>query len=307
MKTPLITAIVSTYNAERFIRGCLEDLVQQTIFEDVEVLIIDSGSQQAEASICASFVDAYPNIRFVRTERETLYTTWNRAIAMAKGRYLTNANTDDRHRHNAFEILAAVLEKSPETALTYADQFISNEENETYETCKARDAKHRRWPDFTSDDLMLRCITGSQPMWRSALHRRHGTFNTHYRIAADYDLWMRFAQTEQFQHVPEILGVFFDSPVTLSGANNHWQVDVETMEIKLHYLKKSPWLHSKNIRSQVSQRLFATGYQYIQYAKNPIKAKPFIKAAWKLNPLDPSIIKTYILRCVLGSTIGLAK
>ena len=181
MKTPLITAIVSTYNAERFIRGCLDDLVQQTIFEDVEVLVIDSGSQQAEAEICAPFAHAYPNIRIVRTERETLYTAWNRAIAMANGKYLTNANTDDRHRHDAFERLAGELERSPEVVLTYADQFVSQTENESYDACEARVARRRRWPDFTPDDLMLRCITGSQPMWRSSMHR--GTRTLRYKVS----------------------------------------------------------------------------------------------------------------------------
>ncbi|MBC7705317.1 MAG: glycosyltransferase [Rhodoferax sp.] len=305
MKTPLITAIVSTYNSERFIHGCLEDLVQQTIFKNIEVLIIDSGSQQAEAAICVPFADAHPNIRFVRTEREPLYATWNRAIAMAKGKYLTNANVDDRHRCDAFERLADELDRAPEIALAYADHLISHTENETYNDCLTRAAQRRYWPPYTSDDLMLRCITGSQPMWRRSMHEQHGLFDTRYRIAADYELWMRFAQTGQFRHVAEPLGVFYDSPTTLSGANNRWQLDTETLNIKLAYLPKPPWCHSNNLRPSVAKALFSTGYWYIEHAKNPSKAKPFLKAAWKLDPFNPSLAKTYFLRGVLGSTTRL--
>src|SRR5579871_2491812 len=97
MPTPLLTAIVSTYNAERFMRGCLDDLVAQSALEAMQILVIDSGSQQGEGAICQEYARQYPQIRLIRTEREPLYAAWNRALAMASGKYLTSANTDDRH------------------------------------------------------------------------------------------------------------------------------------------------------------------------------------------------------------------
>jgi glycosyltransferase involved in cell wall biosynthesis len=91
MTTPIVTAIVSTYSAERFIKGCMDDLVAQTIFDKMEVLVIDSGSPESESRVCAEFAARYPDqIVLIRTEREPLYVAWNRGIKMARGRYLTN-------------------------------------------------------------------------------------------------------------------------------------------------------------------------------------------------------------------------
>ena len=73
MKQPLITAIVSTYSAERFMRGCLEDLIAQTLFSETEVLVIDSGSPQGESAICLEYARKHPQIKLIRTEREPLY------------------------------------------------------------------------------------------------------------------------------------------------------------------------------------------------------------------------------------------
>ena len=78
MAEPLITAIVSTFRAERFIRGCLEDLVAQTLLDRMEILVIDSGSPEDERSICEEFARRYPQVRYLRTENEPLYAAWNR-------------------------------------------------------------------------------------------------------------------------------------------------------------------------------------------------------------------------------------
>ena len=41
----LVSAIVSTYNSEKFIRGCLEDLENQTIADKLEIIVVNSGSR----------------------------------------------------------------------------------------------------------------------------------------------------------------------------------------------------------------------------------------------------------------------
>ena len=300
MNQPLVTAIVSTYSAERFIRGCLEDLVAQTLWGEMEVLVIDSGSPQGESAICKEFVREHPQIRLLRTEREPLYTAWNRAIPMARGKYLTNANTDDRHREDFMEIMVAALEASPDAALAYADQLVSQTENETFAQCARRDAKRRRWPDFTPVDLMLRCITGSQPMWRKSLHAELGLFDTQYGIAADYDMWLRFAGKYGLLHVPEPLGVFFDSPATLSGANNRLRMNMESLAIKKAHMQVQRWQDVPGLRKRLAGELFGTGYQSITHDRAPRAAEPFIREAIRLDPTNLRFLKTYLIRCIAG-------
>ena len=298
MTQPLVTAIVSTYNAERFIRGCLEDLVAQTMLSEMEVLVIDSGSLQGESAICEAFARLHPQVRLIRTQREPLYFAWNRAIGLARGKYLTNANTDDRHRCDFMEIMAACLEKHADVALVYADQFISHTENETFEQCERRDARIRRWPDFTPQDLMLRCITGSQPMWRKDLHDGLGVFDTGYRIAADYDMWLRFAGKQTLKRVPSTLGVFFDSPETISGSRNRLQMDREGLTIKKSHMTRVEWHSLPGIQKSLAAALFSTGYWYVEHKRDAYAAEPFIRESIRLDPWTFRYIKTYLIRCL---------
>jgi len=301
MQTPILTAIVSTYNAERFMQGCLEDLLQQSIGRELEILVIDSGSPQAEGAICQRFMREHPNIRYVRTEREGLYAAWNRAIGLAKGKYLTSANTDDRHRFDAFQKQIEALEREPECDLAYGDQVVSEIENETYEECLARNPKKYIWPDFSPERLMVSCFVGSQPVWRKKTHEENGLFNPDFKIVGDYDMWMRMAQKRNFIRIKELIGLFLSSPNTLSGANNRLLGDVEALKVKQHYLAQEPWRSHKGMKQMLAKEVFGMGYHYIEHQQNPASAKPFLKAAWALDPFNPRFAKTYLLRGVLQS------
>ncbi len=206
-----VSAIVSTYNSEEFIRGCLQDLVEQTLYQqnELEIVIIDSASPQNEKSIIEEFQDKYSNIIYTRTEeRETLYAAWNRAIKMARGTYITNANTDDRHRSDALELLSDYLDENIDIAVVHADQAITTIPNETFINTQAQ--RHWNWPPCSYEQLKQGCCVGSQPLWRKSLHDKYGYFREDFKCAGDYEFWMRIgSKGEQIIFIPEIVGLYY--------------------------------------------------------------------------------------------------
>ncbi len=220
---PLVSAIVSAYNSERFMRGCLEDLTGQTLFASgqLEIIVVDAASPQNEGAIVRELQAQFPNIIYLRTEqRETIYAAWNRGAQAARGRYLTSANTDDRHRPDALAIMAGYLEEHPETALVYADQLVSEIPNDTFAETQA--AFRWDWPQYSYAELERRCIVGPQPLWRRSLHETHGLFLPELHSAGDYEFWLRIGKKENFYRLPEILGVYYQNPhgQELSGGNS---------------------------------------------------------------------------------------
>ncbi len=214
----LVTAIVSTYNSERFIRGCLEDLEAQTIADRLEIIVVDSGSEQREGEIVREFQQRYSNIRYLRTgQRETIYAAWNRAIAQARGKYLSSANTDDRHVPRAYERMVSELEANPDVALVYADSALTRVENASIEDAPVE--AWFRWPGFDPRHLFAVCYIGPQPMWRRSLHEKYGSFDAEMEVAGDYDFWLRMAATEMFRHIPEVLGLYLASANSIEHAS----------------------------------------------------------------------------------------
>jgi Flp pilus assembly protein TadD/glycosyltransferase involved in cell wall biosynthesis len=228
---PLISAIVSIYNSERFMRGCLEDLEAQTIADKLEIIIIDSASPQNEEAIVREFQQRFGNIKYIRTpERETVYQAWNQGIKLASGTYITNANTDDRHRNDAFENMVRVLDENEKVVLVYADVIKTDQENQTFRSCTPTGVL--RWYPWDRATLLEKgCFMGPQPMWRRSVHDDFGFFDEQYTVSADYEFWLRISQIHDFKHIDIPLGLYLNRPDSIEHAD---QAAKRTQDTKIN-------------------------------------------------------------------------
>jgi glycosyltransferase involved in cell wall biosynthesis len=218
-----VSALVSLYNSAEFVEGCLQDLVDQSLFKSggLQIVIIDSNSPQAEYALVRPFIERHPEqIIFQRTEkRETLYQAWNRAIMLSQGEFITNANSDDRHHPEALEIMANTLDKHSGVDLVYADVFESSVANQTFFE-NPRTASYR-YPTFFAPDALLYYQFGCQPLWRRAIHSLVGDFSTELKAAGDWDFCIRFALAGlRALHIPQPLGCFLNRPTSISTSDS---------------------------------------------------------------------------------------
>jgi hypothetical protein len=233
-----VSALVSVYQADRFIAGALEDLTAQTLFRrgELELVIVNADSPGDEEPIIEEYVSHHPEqVRYIRApRRETLYASWNRAMCYARSEYFTSANVDDRHHPSALEQLATELDQNQEVALVYADCDVTREVPGSF----ADTPRHGviRWPDFDPEKLFVYDYIGPQPMWRRVLHQHYGLFEPTLRSAGDYEFWLRACLHEKFAHVPKVLGLFYENPDSLgadpvnydeseAARDRHWPVD----------------------------------------------------------------------------------
>ncbi len=236
---PIVTAIVSTYRAERYMRGCLEDLVEQTLGEKLEILVIDSASPENEGEIVREFQANHPNVRYVRTAvREETTGAFNRAIGLARGRYLTTANTDDRHRPDALELMARALDENPEFGIVYADSLITNADNERFDSNTAK--IRYDWPDYTHGAGLSCCLFGAQPLWRRDVHKAVGLFSPDHLIANDQDMFLRIAWRFGAVHLRETLGLFLQRADSNSGANFREETIRDVVAVMRKYRTEMP-------------------------------------------------------------------
>ena len=230
-----VSALVPIYNAERFMRGLLEDLEAQTIADQVEIVICDTASPQNERAIIEEFMARYDNIVYIHTaHRENSHEAANRCVQAATGKYLTTACADDRHRADALEVMAKALDTRPEVGLVYGDTLLTRIPNETFERNSAQQVTN--WPDYSLRQLMMYNFFGPQSMWRRSLHADCGLFDPEYLVAGDYEMWVRLAWKSGAYHIPEILGIFLEG----GNSSNRATCAAEFHTLLAHYRTRIP-------------------------------------------------------------------
>lgn len=127
-----------------------------------------------------------------------------------------NLNADDRLRSDAIEILMRTLDDHPEIALVYGDSFITKVANERF-AHNSSGGRRFRWPAYTHKRLLLGCICGPHPLWRRRVHDEVGLFDESFRIAGDYEMWLRIAARYPLQRVDQTLGLYYANPQGLSA------------------------------------------------------------------------------------------
>ncbi len=212
----LVSAIVSTYGADEFMEECLRVLARQTIFDRVEVIVVDAASPGRERETVREFQKRYRNIKYIRTEKRVgIYAAWNIAIRSSTGSYITTFSTNDGLNRNAYEVLSRFLDQNPDVALVYGDTYLTSVPHESFE-------KHTRigsykWPDYSYEDMLQNCSVGPHPMWRRSVHDHIGYFDERYYGLGDYEFWLRMGQTYKLAHLPLYTGLFWMDEASLSS------------------------------------------------------------------------------------------
>ena len=92
---PEVTVIVPVYNSEKYIKKCIESILNQT-FKKFELLIINDGSKDNSQKIIEEYQKKDPErIVIVNQENKGVSRTRNEAIKMANGKYLMFIDNDD--------------------------------------------------------------------------------------------------------------------------------------------------------------------------------------------------------------------
>ena len=104
-----VSVIVPIYNVEKFLKECLDSLVNQTL-KDIEIICVDDGSTDSSGSICDEYAKNDARIKVIHKQNAGYGSAINTGIDAATGKYLAILESDDFADKKIYEDLFNIAE-----------------------------------------------------------------------------------------------------------------------------------------------------------------------------------------------------
>lgn len=210
---PKISIITASYNAQDTIKSTLESILQQD-YKEIEHIIIDGASTDQTLTIINPYIPLYQEqnipLKIISEKDKGIYDAMNKGIRHASGEIIGFLNSDDffSSPHSLSHIMRAF--NSQKTDCVFG-QVVFIDQNGKIQ---------RTWNGGSYSSLAF--FLGWHPAHptfyaKKDIFDRLGGFNLNYRIAADYELMLRFLQKHQISsaYIPHRLVT-----MRLGGASN---------------------------------------------------------------------------------------
>jgi GT2 family glycosyltransferase len=134
---------IVTYKVRDYLRDCLDSLFHSNLSGEYEVIVVDNHSQDGTRAMLEG---EYPFVQFIENSTNEGYTRpMNRAMKLARGRYVVQLNADTLIPPGTFDRLLDYMEKHPAAGI--CTPKILNRDGTLQKQCRRGEA--RPWDVIT--------------------------------------------------------------------------------------------------------------------------------------------------------------
>lgn len=111
MDTPSVSILVPAFNVEKYMRQCLDSLVNQTL-DEIQIICINDGSTDSTPSIIREYARNDDRIEIISKENTGYGNSMNLGLSYARGEYVGIVEPDDFADVSMFEKLYEAAKKN---------------------------------------------------------------------------------------------------------------------------------------------------------------------------------------------------
>lgn len=203
-----LSIITVCYNAGQTIERTIKSVIAQT-YKNIEYVIIDGQSTDTTLDLLESYKN---NIAVKVSEKDKgIYDAMNKGISLATGAYILLLNADDYlFSPNAIENMMTAIESQNDEDIFYGNLLMFDEKTGTAKLWK---------PGPISGKLLYSSsLPHPSTIYKRAIFEQINKFDDTYKIAADYEFYVRaFSFRANFKYLDQLVSVFSYGGVSTSG------------------------------------------------------------------------------------------
>ncbi|EKR65353.1 glycosyltransferase, group 2 family protein [Leptospira weilii str. 2006001853] len=196
-KKPKISIVTINYNDHVGLEKTVLSVSNQICLNQIEYIIIDAASKDGSLSVIQRYNDLFS---FWLSEPDFgIYDGQNKGILNSKGEYILFLNSGDALANE--NTLSEILSFELSSDLIYGDMLIESKEGNL--------RLGRQPPVMTLSHLLLDTIWHPACLIKRKLFERYGLYDLNFRIAADYEFWLKvFSAGVSTKYIPVVFSQF---------------------------------------------------------------------------------------------------
>jgi glycosyltransferase involved in cell wall biosynthesis len=232
---PVITVLMSCYNAEAWLPEAIDSVLSQT-YRNFEFILIDDGSQDNTLAVLQDYEKSDDRIKVITKVNTGLSDSLNVGLNQAVGEWLARIDADDICEPTRLEKQLSFVQANPEVVLL-GTGFL--EIDAAGQPLKAHQypAKHKLLTNHL--ETLKRFFPHSSAFYRTKVAQHVGGYNKRYVTAQDWDLWLRLSEMGQVACLPESLVKIrkHENQISRCGAGKTYMIEAQGAIIQ-YFLRK---------------------------------------------------------------------
>ena len=170
-----LSIIVPVYNVEKYLRECVDSILNQT-FTDFELILVDDGSPDNCPQICDAYAEQDNRVRVIHQKNGGLSAARNAGIEAARGNWLGFIDSDDFIAPDFYEKLYKAARDADADCAICGVQWTA-EDGHPIETPDVLKAENGFW---TGEEILETIKNRMNYAWMIAVNKiyRHDIFET---------------------------------------------------------------------------------------------------------------------------------
>lgn len=131
----LISIIVPIYKVEKYVRRCIDSIINQS-YSNIEIILVDDGSPDESGLICDKYKKRDSRIKVIHKENEGLGFARNAGLDCATGKYVTFIDGDDYIGYKHIENMYRFIEETgADTCMAGHTKVYADKQVEHFNVC----------------------------------------------------------------------------------------------------------------------------------------------------------------------------
>lgn len=204
----LVTAVMASYNHEKYIAQAIESVLNQT-FTDLELVIVDDCSTDASPDIIKKYSEKDPRVRaFFHQKNQGIAKTLNDCLKEAQGKYVGFIGSDDMWLPYKLKRQLNLIKGNEDKILWSSGQVIDSNGALTGQKVSDLIGEAPKRSGNLFQDLLIEDFVFGQSVLVKTEYAREVGFDESFRFVNDHLFFINLAKKHEFLYDPADLALY---------------------------------------------------------------------------------------------------